>query len=588
MDRVYVQRAVRAMALLNRKEVIWVVCLTVFSSAMMAAEPMVWKTLLDTLMSREPLFRLSLQGSILAIAASLLLLNVFKEGLTRVCFWLCWRIRVSLETGLVGKCSAALFQSSLDYHEDTSTGKIAEKIRRGINGLLPIVYDMVTSLLPSILYVIGTVVLMAMMNGVLAVIACTFAAIPALLGAWMGGVKARREEEVMDHWQRIWTRFYNGLWLIKLVKSFSRERSEDKRFIDDLRKTDQFVLDGIKLEAWVEFAKNVSVGLGKAIIVGYGGFLVLEGRISIGALAAFYAFCHGLFQPMLTIATMIESLRRSGVYLQVLFELIDAPNSVKEAPDARTLPEVQGVLRFDSVTVQRGADKVLDNVSLTAHPGQLLAIAGAFGSGKSTLIGCAMRFVDPDQGSVSLDGCNVKNLTLDWLRGTAVGLVQDTELWKGSILENILFGRPDATFEEVVAAARAGGAHDFISKKAEGYEFDVGSAGIRLSSGERQLVALARLLLANPQVIILDEVTSHLDALTEDLVRTAIDSLVAQGKTVIVIAHRLSSIRNAHRILVMHGGKVVDEGTHGELMARDGMYADFVAKQALANGPPCE
>jgi ATP-binding cassette, subfamily B, bacterial len=580
----FLNRASKTLKMINRPALALLLTLTAITSIVSAIEPMLLRAALDTLTLRRAYREFTVEGSIMAIAAVLLLVTMLRVVLGRLSGWFATALRVGIERSLFSACSESLYNLSLDYHEETPVGQIAEKLRRGTQGLTAVVYDLTVSLMPNLLYVALTLYFMTTMDGTLTLIACFFAVVPSVLGAHASGGKARREEVLQSIWQEVYSRFYGGLKLIVVIKSFSQERSEHERFVTKLESGDNLLLDGFKRDSWSEISKSAAIEIGKVVVLGYGGLLVLRGKISIGSFAAFYSYCGGLFQPMLAIASMIESLRRSHVYLKLLFDIIEAPNGVTEMPNARRLHHCEGMLRFEGVSVRRGEGMALDDVSFHARAGQVLAFVGEVGSGKSTITKCAMRFLDPDKGSVTLDGHNLRELQLSWLRGTAVGLVQATALWDGSVFDNIEFGRPGATFDEVVAAAKAAGAHDFIEEKTEQYEYQVGEGGCRLSSGQCQLIALARLLLADPQIVILDEVTSNLDPNAEDaLVRMTIDTLVARGKTVIVVAHRLSSIRTADRILVMKGGRVVEEGTHRELMSKAGLYFEFVGKQALTH-----
>ena len=577
------QRWVRALALLNKKMVIFGFVLALFSSVISAAEPMIWRLLLDMFSSHQVPVGWTPSAVVLAIAGSLLMLYLVKELVVRKSNCLSWCLRLDTERLLWDKCARALYELPLEAHEQTGVGEFATRLYRGIQTLERVLFDLALTVVPNGLYLVCTIAFMLTMNGALTAIACSFAAVPAILGVCVSGRKARREAKLNDQFEALYNRLFTGIWLIKVVKAFGRERAEHRRFVEGVHSAADLTQAGVNSDSWVDFGKNIAVAVGRIAILAYGGMLVLKGEISVGTLAAFYAYSGGLFQPMLALASMVEEVRKASVHLERVFDIIDTPDGVEDMPDAHQLAETKGVLSFEAVSVQRGQQRVLADMSFTAHPGRLLAIVGEFGCGKSTLIGLAMRFCDPDAGRVTLDGYDLRSLPRDWLRGNTVGLVQGTLLWNDTIRANIGFGRPEATDEEIMAAARSAGAHNFIMEKEGQYDYSAGEGGNRLSAGQCQLIALSRLLLADPQVVILDEVTSHLDPATEDLVRQTIDGLVRNGKTVIVIAHRLSSIRNAHSILVMRNGGIIAQGSHEELLSdKDGIYADFIAKQTLA------
>jgi len=329
----------------------------------------------------------------------------------------------------------------------------------------------------------------------------------------------------------------------------------------------------VKLSATLTPTIELVAAMGVTLIVWYGGRSVIAGEITAGALVAFLSYAVNISNPIKRLSRVIGNIQKALAAAQRVFDVLDLPELIQNVPNAKLLPPVKGSVAFKNVSFAYNADEpILDDVSFEATPGQVVALVGPSGAGKSTVASLLPRFYDVTSGSIVIDGHDIREVTMESLR-EQVGIVpQETMLFNGSVYDNILYGRLDATEEEVFAAAKAANAHNFIMELPNGYETQLGDRGVNISGGQRQRIAIARAILKNPQILILDEATSALDTESERVVQDALDRLMI-GRTSFVIAHRLSTIKNADKILVMEKGKVVESGSHDELIAQDGLYA---------------
>lgn len=369
---------------------------------------------------------------------------------------------------------------------------------------------------------------------------------------------------------------------MSIIKSFTLEKHEQKIFDETNGEFLNKALDHSRWNAKSFAVVNTITDMAPLIVIGYAGYQFLQGDLSIGVLVAFYAYIERLYGPLRRLVSSSTTLTQSIASMDRMFELMDEKYEVQNKPDAMVLPAAKGKLQFDRVTFKYDKDgnTILNEVDFTIEPGQTVAFVGMSGGGKSTIVSLIPRFYDVTEGAVKIDDLNVKDVTIESLRSQIGIVLQDNILFSDSVKQNILMGNPHATDEEIVAAAKAANAHDFIMGLPEGYDTKVGERGVKLSGGQKQRVAIARVFLKNPPILVLDEATSALDLESEALIQDSLDRL-AHERTTIIIAHRLSTITHADNIFVIDHGEVVESGSHQRLMEQQGAYYNLFQVQKL-------
>ncbi len=362
---------------------------------------------------------------------------------------------------------------------------------------------------------------------------------------------------------------------MRVVQAFSREDHNYRFFSNTVNQHNLNVnIKAAKISSGFFPSMDFLGSLATGLVIWIGGVAVLNEQITAGVLVAFVLYISRFFDPIRSLSQRYDQMQSTMAGGERIFALMDTPAEVEDAPDAINLPEIVGEVEFKSVTFSYPDDEdtpVLENIDLRVTPGETIALVGETGAGKSTVIKLLSRFHDPVEGSILVDGYDLRQITQDSLRKQMGIVLQDPFLFGGTVRDNIKFGNMKATDREIIAAAKAVGAHEFIMKMDEGYDSSVEEGGVVLSVGQRQLISFARALLADPQILILDEATSSVDTQTEQVIQQALAQLL-QGRTAFVIAHRLSTITNADRILVIDDGKILEEGTHQELLALEGYY----------------
>jgi ATP-binding cassette subfamily B protein len=480
---------------------------------------------------------------------------------------------------------ARIERLSFSYHDRTETGQLVTRLTSDVEQIRTFAGSGVVQLASAAVMLVGTTVLLLVLNWQLALVA--LAIIPAIFVLLLRFVRRISPlfRGVQQTLGRLNTVLQEDLAGVKTIRTYSREDYETRRYheINDelLEKNLETVSAFSNNFPFVFFLAN----LGTVAIVLYGGLQVIGGALSVGELIAFNTYLGFLLFPIFTIGFLAAGISRAGASSQRVFEILDAPLEVTDAPDAKPLPPISCRVEFDDVHFRYpGSEKeILRGVSFAVEPGQTAAILGTTGSGKSTLVNLIPRFYDVTGGSVRLDGHDVRDVTLSSLRSQIGIVLQETLLFSGPVRDNIAYGRPGATQEEIEAAARAAQADGFIRRLPEGYDTVVGERGIGLSGGQRQRVAIARALLVNPRLLILDDSTSAVDVETEAAIQESLDRLMREeNSTVFVIAQRISTVRDADLILVLDDGEIAARGTHEELLRESELYNEILGSQLVA------
>jgi ABC-type multidrug transport system fused ATPase/permease subunit len=491
--------------------------------------------------------------------------------------WVGERVLTDLRTDLFAHIQAL----ELGYFERTRAGVLISRLTNDVEALQNLVTDGWTSIIDSSLTLIGSAVILVLLDWRLALATIIVFPLMAVATAVFRSYSARAYRRMREALAHVTATLQEDLSGARIVQSFTRERHNQQRFQTiNARYRDanqQTVIANAAYFPAVGFLSDI----GTAIVFGYGGYLYLHGAVGIGTLVAFTVYLTNFFDPVQQLSQLYNTFIAATAALDKIGSVMEVTPRLTERPGAQDLV-IRGEVEVDRVRFSyQPGQEVLHGVSLRAEPGQTVALVGHTGAGKSTIVKLLARFYDPDAGAIRIDGHDLRDVTLRSLRRQIAIVPQEAFLFAGTVRDNIAFGRPDATLDEVRQAARTVGAEDFILRLEQGYDTPLAERGVRLSIGQRQLVAFARAVLVDPRLLILDEATSSVDIATEERIEEALRTLL-HGRTAFVVAHRLSTIRRADLIVVLEHGRVVEQGTHDQLIEAGGRYRSLYGDWAEA------
>ncbi|HKB57930.1 MAG TPA: ABC transporter ATP-binding protein [Lacunisphaera sp.] len=541
--------------------------------------PWILKLIIDEALPHRDLHQL---GWLLAAFTGLFLM---RGGLTlvrnRVLQFSAMRIVCDLRIRLF----AHLQTLSLRYFDANLTGKVISRITQDTNEVYQLTNGFLINLIADSVTVLGVLGLLFWVEWRLA-LAVTLV-LPFFVFNYLYNRRRMKEESRVhrDNWDKVVGFLHERVAAARVVKSFTREAAETDVFASGINADYLNFSNIVMRNTRLSVVADILGALGALIVLSYGGWLVMQGAMAVGTLVAFNAYIAFVFPPIVRFVDLAAVFQRASIALENMWALLDTRPEVTDRIGAITLPVIRGEVEFRGVNFDyeleppgQGRPRTLTDVNFLIPPGQVVAIVGPSGSGKSTIINLVARFYDIASGQLLVDGHDVRDVTVESLRRQIGIVLQENVLFSGTLEDNIRYGRPNASREEVQAAAIAANAQEFIAKLTDGYASIVGERGMKLSGGQRQRIAIARAILRDPRILIFDEATSALDTQSERLIQQAMERLM-KGRTAFIIAHRLSTIQNANLILVMDKGRLAEKGTHAELLASGGLYARLHALQ---------
>jgi ATP-binding cassette subfamily B protein len=543
------------------------------SSAADLLGPYLLRTAIDTYITKKDvqgLFRIAIAGIVLSAT-----------------WWFCYRVqRIRMNTvgqTIIYRLREDLFSKiqslSLGFFAKQDTGDTISKMTNDVNSLNELLSSGLMIILTDVIMIGGILIAMFSLNLELATISMIVFPLVGIL-IWAFQKKARPAYlRTRRKIAGVTSRLQESISGMRVIQSFTRENRSMEDFGQANVENLQANLQTARIVATFMPLIEIVGAIGTCIVLWYGGLQVMRGELTIGVIVAFLQYINMIFRPLFTLAMFFNSYEGAMAASERIFELLDTPIDIPETEEGTKLPEIEGMVEFKNVGFGYDPEiPVLYNINLTVPPKQTIAIVGPTGAGKSTLINLLGRFYDPDEGTVNIDGYNLREVSPRSLHSQMGIVLQDPFLFSDTVMENIRYGRLEATDEEITEAAKAVDAHNFITRLPEGYNTEVLEGGSNLSMGQKQLISFARALLADPKILVLDEATSSVDPYTELLIKEALERLL-RDRTSFVIAHRLSTVRNADRIVVLDKGRIIEEGTHSELVDKSGLYSQLYIAQ---------
>ncbi|GJD21186.1 ABC transporter [Rivularia sp. IAM M-261] len=515
-----------------------------------------------------------MQMLVVVLAVYLIGFSAFRGHILRT-NWITQNVLAQLRQDIFTKIQAL----PLSFFDTSSAGDLMSRLLNDVSTVNQVFGLAISQIVSSLFSLVGIALAMLAVNLQLGLLSNILVPLVIIITTLFGGWARAKFRLTRTSIGELSSRLEEDLSSVREAQAFNRI----ERNINDFRR-----LNAVNRDANIQ-ATAITAAFLPAIdvlntlslggVLAYGGYLAVAGKMTVGTVTAFLLYVQQFFQPIQILSQFYTQAQSAIAGLERIFLLLDEPSQLFDAPDAREMPPIQGGVSFENVSFGYKANQtVLKNVSFCTAPGQMIALVGATGAGKSTIINLILRFYDVTNGAVKVDGIDVRSVKQASLRSQIGIVLQDMILFSGSIAENIAFGRPDATTTEIETAAKVANVHEFIMTLPQGYDTVVGARGVTLSQGQRQLVSIARAVLVNPRILILDEATSSIDTRTEELVQDAIAKIL-QNRTSFVIAHRLSTVTQADKVMVIQQGQILEQGTHTELIALNGVYANLYALQ---------